>query len=134
MGFTTTEATSILTEKTNNIYIGLSQTTPTENGGNFTEPSASSGYERSYLSSTDRDLSISAQISNKKIIFFNESIGAGYGTVTHFGLFKTASITTPFFTGPLAAPLTIAEGYIPIFRAHKFVIALDKEVLEEYES
>lgn len=131
MPFTTSQATSILQSVIKSTtYIGLSTTTPTAAGGNFTEPSSSSGYERSKFG--EQDASKSAQIANGGIIFFNESLGDGYGTVTHFGLFSSASGGTPFFVGELTPAMSIGSGYVPIFRKQQLVIGLDKTALESY--
>lgn len=131
MPFTTSQATSILKNLiTSNVYIGLSTTTPTAAGGNFTEPGSASGYERAQFGT--QDTSKTAQIANGAIIFFNESLGDGYGTVTHFGLFSSKSGGTPFFIGALTASMAIGAGYVPIFRKQQLVIGLDKDVLDTY--
>lgn len=132
MGFTRDRASSILAAQMANVYIGLSTTAPNENGGGFTEPSAGNGYERAEFLAGNMNTTIKAQITNEKIIFFNESVEGGYGTVTHFGMFSSKTGGAPFFTGVLKVPMTIPAGYVPIFRAHQLVIGLDKEVLEEY--
>lgn len=130
MAFTRAKASSILQSNINSsVYIGLSTTTPTETGGNFSEPSSTTGYEKAQFGTVDT--SISAQVANKAIIFFNETLGS-WGTITHFGLFANKSDTTPFFVGELTSPLTIGAGYVPIFRAHQLVIGLDKGALESY--
>lgn len=131
MAFTRAKASSILqNEIKSTVYVGLSTTTPTETGGNFTEPSSATGYARPLFGTVDS--SKQAQVANGAIIFFNETLGSGYGTVTHFGLFSSATGGTPFFTGELTSPLTIGAGYVPIFRARQLVIGLDKGALESY--
>lgn len=129
MGFTTSAATSILQNQIKNCYVGLSTTTPTAAGGNFSEPSASTGYERASIGNLNT--SISAQVANDAIIFFNETLGS-YGTITYFGLFSSKTGGTPFFVGELTDPLTIDTGYVPIFRAENLIIGLDKAALSTY--
>ena len=129
MGFTTSAATSTLNSQIKNCYVGLSTTTPTAAGGNFSEPSPSTGYVRASIG--DLNTSISAQVANDAIIFFNETLGS-YGTITHFGLFSSKSGGTPFFVGQLTNPLTIDTGYVPIFRAENLIIGLDKAALSTY--
>jgi hypothetical protein len=132
MAFTRAKASSILASNINSgVYIGLSTTTPTVTGGNFSEPSFAAGYERSQFGTVDS--SKQAQVANGAIIFFNETLGEGWGTITHFGLFSNKSDTTPFFVGELTSPLTIGAGYVPIFRAHQLVIGLDRGALESYD-
>lgn len=131
MPFTTSQANSILQSNIKpTTYIGLSTTTPTAAGGNFTEPGSATGYARAQFGT--QDTSKVAQIANGAIIFFNESLGSGYGTVTHFGLFSSASGGTPFFIGELESAMPIGAGYVPIFRKHQLVIGLDKDALESY--
>lgn len=130
MPFTTSKANSILQSAIpSTCYIGLSTTTPTAAGGNFTEPGSAAGYARPQFGT--QDTSITAQIANGAIIFFNETL-ASWGTVTHFGLFTSASGGTPFFIGELTAAMSIGSGYVPIFRKQALVIGLDKDALDSY--
>lgn len=139
-GFIRSYATSILADKIDSdhyIGLGLASSAPQPDGTGFSEPSADNGYKRSKIGTLDA--SKEAQLANKEIIFFNESINAGYGTVGYFGLFTSASVSTPYFVGRLTdsggaeTTLTIGAEYVPIFRDHELVIGLDKEELESYE-
>lgn len=131
MPFTTSKATSLLTSNfTADTYIGLSKTVPDDDGNNFNEPDASSGYARVKIGALNK--SIPAQVANDAIIFFNESVGNGYGTVYYFGAFSSSTGGKPFFIGRLTNTLSIGAGYVPIFRKNQLVIGLDKDVLEGY--
>lgn len=132
MGFTTSKASDILLSIFKNTYIGLhvGDTAPNADGSGFIEPASSWGYERASIGTLNT--SIAAQIANDNIIFFNESIGQGYGTATHFGVFSAKTGGTPFFIGELAYDMEIGAGYVPIFRAENLIIGLDKESLESY--
>ena len=67
MPFTTSKATDILKSVIQTTtYIGLSTTTPTAAGGNFTEPSAASGYARSMFG--QQDTSKQAQLADRKSV------------------------------------------------------------------
>lgn len=139
MGFTTSKASDILSSIFKGCYIGLhvGSSAPTDAGQGFSEPSSSTGYERSQIG--ELNTSIQAQIANDKIIFFNESIGSGYGTVTHFGCFSDEKGGTPFFIGELTnesgvpTPMNVGPGYVPIFRAENLIIGLDKNGLDKYD-
>lgn len=117
-----------------NYYIGLSTTTPTEEGSNFKEPTATE-YKRVKLSVMGTAGNpYSGQIQNDDIIFFPEAI-TSWGTITHFGIFTSltaSSAPTPIYWGKLNAEngVTIAAEYVPIFRAGALKIGLDKDVLE----
>lgn len=107
-------------------YIGLSTTTPTETGANFTEPASSTGYKRMKLDKMGTPAD--GQVENTDIIFFPESV-ASWGTITHFGLFSAQSSGTPYLWGALNSSVAVATGYIPIFRANALIVGLDKDPL-----
>ena len=131
-GFTYSAAGAILRDRiTSDVYICLSTTTPDKNGANFNEPPISAGYCRAKFGTVDA--SKSAQVANKNIIFIFEAT-ADCGSVTHVGLANTEAVgTTPFLIGKLVNPITIGKDYVPLIRAHKFVVGLDKEALEPYD-
>lgn len=131
MPFTTSKAHGILQSAIpSTCYIGLhvGASAPSESGSGFIEPSSSTGYAR--VQYGKQNTSKDAQIANDAIIFFNETL-AGYGTVTHFGLFENASDPTPFFIGEVIPNVTIDSAeYVPIFRRYNLIIGLDKAVLD----
>lgn len=120
-------------------YIGLSTTTPTATGGNFTEPAIPEGavddegqaitvneYQRVSLEDVI-GTAANAIIKNSGIIFFNEAEHYGWGTITHFGIFTSKTGSTPIFWGELTSPVEVPQNYIPIFRAGKLQIGLDQD-------
>lgn len=74
------------------LYVGLSTTTPAEDGTNFTEPASASGYARAAITntksywSTAAQTSTSGEVHNLSTITFGVSSG-NWGTITHGGLF-----------------------------------------------
>lgn len=129
-GFTRSKATEILSETLKDSYVCLSTTTPDEHGNNFTEPSESNGYKRHQIGPLDT--TISGQVANKDIIFLFEATG-DCGSVTHVGVARNSLWgAPPFLMAELTAPLSITAGYVPLIRAHNFVVGLDKDVLEPY--
>lgn len=129
-GFTTAIASAILQSNiSEDTYVALSTTTPDKNGGNFNEPSKDNGYTRQKFGK--RNTTKGAQIANEKIIFMFEALG-DCGSVTHVGLCQ-AENGVPFLVGKLTNPITVGAGYVPLIRARKLVIGLDKEELEPYE-
>ena len=75
-------------------YIGLSTTTPTAAGDNFTEPSEASGYSKVLIGNNGQsstllmDPASNGSISNtNNIIFFQKQ--QHMGTITHFGIFTS---------------------------------------------
>ena len=66
---------------------------------------------------------VQGNIRNAKIIYLPEAV-ADWGTVTHFGLFSSASASEPFFTGELKNPIEITTGYVPIFRVGTLSITI----------
>ena len=84
-------------------------------GDVFTEPDATTGYNRTllgnYQSADSKCMGepVQGNIRNAKIIYLPEAV-ADWGTVTHFGLFSSASASEPFFTGELKNPIEITTG------------------------
>lgn len=70
------------------MYLGLSSTTPSIDGGGVTEPLASAGYTRVALN--DLSEPVNGSISNDADISFPES-SASWGTMTHFVVFDSAT-------------------------------------------
>ena len=111
-------------------YIGLSTTTPTATGDNFTEPSEANGYAKVLIGNYNQsntmlmEAASGGSISNtNSIIFFPEAL-ASWGTITHFGIFTSKSSSTPIMWGALSTSITVPSGYIPIFRAGALTVSL----------
>ncbi len=111
-------------------YIGLSTTTPTATGDNFTEPPEANGYAKVLIGNYNQsntmlmEAASGGSISNtNSIIFFPEAL-AGWGTITHFGIFTSKSSSTPIMWGALSTSITVPSGYIPIFRAGALTVSL----------
>lgn len=130
-GFTNTRATSILSSNIKrDTYVALSSTIPTKDGENFIEPASSTGYTRRAIG--DLDVSIPAQIANRDAIFLFEAL-ADCGSFSHLGLSDSKERgSSVFLVAQLTAPVTVPAGYVPLIRAHKLVIGLDKASLESY--
>ncbi len=130
VGFTNDRADLILAQNiTKDKYVCLSTTTPDDNGLNFTEPPASTGYVRRKIGPLNT--SKKRQIANDDIIFLFEAL-ADCGSFTHVGL-ADGTTGKPFLVGEIKTPLTVTAGYVPIIRAHKLVVGLDKQTLELYD-
>ena len=129
-GFTRAEATTILEDQVKNTWVALSTTTPDQDGGNFTEPAKSTGYQRQSFGALDT--SIQGQVANNEIIFLFEAT-SDVGSVTYVGLSDSSLRGDPvFLMVMLESTLPISSGYVPLIRRHKFVIGLDVDELEPY--
>jgi hypothetical protein len=108
------------------VHIGLSTTTPNDAGGNFTEPGAG-GYTRALVlnNGTNFPVASGGTKSNGVDITFVQASGAGWGTITHFGIFSQASAGTALFTGSLSQAKNIADGDTAKFAATQLVITCD---------
>lgn len=96
------------------LHVGLSTTTPTEAGGNFTEPSGN-GYARVSKPRGATDWAAAsgtapAVASNATVITFPTASGGNWGTVTHFGLFSASTGGTLYFWGALGTSKAINDG------------------------
>lgn len=111
-------------------YIGLSTTTPANDGSNFTEPESDTGYARVLIGNSSQSgtqlmsAASGGSISNTdNIIFFPEAL-ASWGTITYFGIFSSKSASTPIMFGALSTSISVPSGYIPIFRAGALTVSL----------
>ena len=107
-------------------YIGLLKSV--SNGA--VEPDISAGYGRTQLGNYQNIAGqlmgspTNGKIMNNQIIYFPEATD-DWGTVTHFGLFTSASGGTPFLWGALSEPVNIPAGYVPLFRVGKLSISIE---------
>ena len=64
--------------------------------------------------------------TNENIMFpYTGESGSGYGgSITHFGLFTSASGGTPLFYGPLEASVSVPANVLPIVLKGKFKVTL----------
>ena len=129
-GFTRKKATDMLRSAMAGKYVALSTTTPDQDGANFTEPPSTAGYQRQSIGALDDK--ISGQIANASIIFLFEATG-DCGSITHVGL-SDSSVrgSDVFLVAQLSQPLSVSAGYVPLIRAHGFVVGLDKASLDDY--
>ncbi len=110
------------------LYIGLSSTTPTEAGGNITEPSGS-GYARVSTVAADWDAatgSAPATKANGAVKTFPAATGdwvAG-ANLTYFVLFDASTAGNAVAFGALATPKPILNGDTPSFAAGSLVLKL----------
>jgi hypothetical protein len=111
-----------------NWFVGLSTTTPTEAGGNFTEP-VGNGYARVSTADADWDpASGTAPVikDNANAITFPQATGS-WGTVSHFGLFDASTGGNLRMWGVLATAKAIANLDTAAFAAAALVIKLGKD-------
>lgn len=110
-------------------YIGLVTEAPDVEGGNLHEPNEAAGYARRKLDAMGS--ASDGQIQNEEIIFMGESIGEGWGTISHFIVSKSATIGSGIvFWAPLNESKEVPAGYVPIFRKGALVVGLDKDELD----
>jgi len=107
-------------------YIGLSTTTPTDAGGNITEPSGGAGYARVAKTNnvTNWPAAVGGLKENGTTVDFPTATGA-WGTVTHFFIADAASGGNILATGALTTPKTIDNGDTASFAVGDIDITLD---------
>lgn len=109
------------------VYIGLSTTTPADDGTNFTEP-VGRGYARVGVTNDLTewpDSAGSGQKSNANNILFPQASGGSWGTLTHAGIFDAVSGGNLLWTGPLSSSQLIGDGDQYQLPADQFVAGLD---------
>lgn len=110
------------------LYVGLSTTTPTASGGNFTEPTGN-GYSRVSVAQNTTKWpnatgSTNGQKENGEAVTFPTASGEGWGVVTHFGVFDAVSSGNLLVWGPLDSNKTIDPGDTPSFAAGTLDVSL----------
>jgi hypothetical protein len=106
-------------------YLAVSSTTPTEAGGNFTEP-VGNNYARIALAAADWAAAVTGQPSTKtnlNPIQFLQASGS-WGLLTHFGLFDALTVGNLRFWGPLGASKSVAFGDTAAFAAGTLIVQL----------
>lgn len=112
-----------------NYYVALSSTTPTNAGGNFTEP-VGNGYARELIANNKTTFTAAAvggfgrQVSNAIAISFPPASGGNWGTMTHFGLYDAPTGGNLLDWGPLTPAVTINDGVQWDFPENQMILAL----------
>lgn len=122
--FTYNYANSILNSLCDNAYLGLSTTTPSQDGTGVTEPT-DSAYKRI---SIDNMMASAAngEITNAEELHFNASTAAWGSTVTHVCVYDSKTGGTPKAYGALTTPLSITAGNIvPTIKVGDITITID---------
>jgi hypothetical protein len=106
-------------------YVGLMTTAPADDGSGVVEPIGGS-YARVGVTNdlTQWPAASGGQKSNANDIVF-PTASAGWGTVTHFGLFDAAVAGNLVAFGPLDAPRTVLNGDDFRFLSGALTITLD---------
>jgi hypothetical protein len=113
------------------VYVALYTAAPTDSQGTGTEVSGNN-YARvaltndntSFAALATDDIVASAKV-NATAIVFPQASGAGWGSVTHFGIFDAASAGNCLFNGALGTARTILAGDAPRFLAGQLSITAD---------
>ena len=106
-------------------YVGLSTTTPTEAGGNITEPSGGAGYARRPFLNNKTNFSVasSGSLANSgSAIQFSESTGS-WGTITHIVFFDALVAGNAWFWEALSTPRTVAASTTVYFAAGALTVS-----------
>lgn len=98
-------------------FLGLSTTTPNEDGTNFTEPIGGSYARVSVANDTAHfpaaTVSDATTKTNGAIILFTNPTGT-WGVMTYYGWFTALSGGQPEFFFPLDAAITVKSGNTPV--------------------
>ena len=114
-------------------YIGFSTTTPTASGNNianFTEPAASTGYERELVGIYGNepvqamDSAANGVIKNGSHMIKCFRAKTALGPFTHVGLFAAATGGTPIMVGQLTEPVNVAVGALMLFDKNGLQVSL----------
>lgn len=108
------------------LYIGLSTTTPADDGTNITEPSGDDGYARVAVTNnaTKWPAASGGSKSNGEAISFPIATG-DWGEITHFIVMDDPTAGHMLGFGELTAHRDIITGDVPSFAAGQLTITLD---------
>ena len=101
---------NVVPTKRNTLYIGLYKSSPARSGGGVEVTGGSYARVPLVSGSTSWEYSVSSPgVQNKrKIQWANPT--ADWGTVTHVGIFGSATGSDMLFFGQLSAPITVKNG------------------------
>lgn len=108
------------------VYVGLSSTTPSEDGTNVTEPSGGS-YARVQTSASDWDSAVGGAISNANAITFAQATAdwVSGSNLTHLVAYDAASGGNLLFYGALGTAKPVLNGDTASIPANDLDITLD---------
>jgi hypothetical protein len=114
-------------------YIGLSTTTPTEAGGNFTEPSGGAYARVAVVRSPTGSAEWAAASGTAPALTSNSGVEtfpqatASWSTVTHFGIFDALTAGNLWFWGALTTSKEVGSGDTASFAAGVLQIKAGKQ-------
>lgn len=106
-------------------HLSVSVSTPTVSGTGFIEPSAVADFARVPIINDKVRFSTSSSgtVTNNVELDFNESTG-NWGTITHAGLFDSATGGNLLDFGQLQVSRTVEAGTVLVVRANQLQITL----------
>lgn len=105
------------------LHLAASTSTPTDAGANFTEPGAGVAYARIDLVAgnfLDATLANPSLLENGSALTFATATGAGWGTITHVGIFDALTTGNLLLFYALTTARTINNGDTLSFAAGEF--------------
>ncbi len=105
------------------LHLAASTSTPTDAGANFSEPGGGVNYARIDLTAgdfNDATLANPSVIDNSAALTFGTASGAGWGTITHVGVFDALTAGNLLIFYALTTPRTINSGDTLSFSAGDF--------------
>ncbi len=111
-------------------FLGLSLTTPNDDGTNFTEPTGGA-YARVTITNNATNFPAATTVGGvtsktNGVAFAFVTPTANWGMVVAYGFFTALSGGTPEWTNPLDTPITVNTGNTPVqFAAGTLIITAD---------
>lgn len=106
-------------------YFALSTTTPTDAGGNFTEPGVGSYARVAATNNSTTWPAASGGVKANGIQITFPTATAAWGTVTHFGIYDASSGGNLLYLGALTSSLVVNNGDTPRFPIGDLTITFD---------
>ena len=118
--------TTLISDRSLNVHIGLSSTAPNRDGSGYTEPDVSTGYARVGIGMNTNfqcmEKAKNGSATNDSTIFFPEA-SANWGELTYYLLFDAKDGDLLAY-GPLDDPISPEKGKVPIIRAGNLTMTM----------
>lgn len=106
------------------VYAALSTTTPTDAGGNVTEPSGNA-YARVQVPASSWASAASGSIATSADVSFPQASGGNWGTITHVVLYDALTTGNPLVVAALSSSVAVNNGNTFTITSGNLTIDLD---------
>lgn len=108
------------------LYVSLHTANPGVDGSNEVAGNAYARVEATF-DAAEANGAAGRKVANTASVLFPKSTPAGWGTITHFGVWDTDTVGNCLASGKLTSSITVAANQKPEFEAGSFYIGLEQK-------